>query len=260
MRKLSDRPQFSRTNPLFSVVTAVLNGSRTLEATIESVSHQTFRDFEYIVLDGASTDGTIEIIKRNSGRIHYWQSERDSGLYAAWNKALTLARGEWISFLGADDVYYPDALSHYGQAIAKLPEGEVQYLSSRVQLVKDGRVVRTIGKAWSWPAFARYMTVAHVGSMHHRSLFQRYGRFDDTYRLCGDYELLLRARGELRAAFLERVTAKMAHGGISSANISLALTEQERAKHMAGGRAAWRCALERKTAHVKHRYRSLLWY
>jgi hypothetical protein len=104
------------------------------------------------------------------------------------------------------------------------------------------------------------MTVAHVGSMHHRSLFEEYGRFDESYRLSADYELLLRPRSNLRAAFLDRVTAAMALGGVSNANTRLALAEQERAKRTAGGRSGWVCGLERRAAHVKDVCRSLLWY
>jgi glycosyltransferase involved in cell wall biosynthesis len=254
------RRDLAGANPLFSIVTVVFNGAKTLQATIESVSGQTFRNFEYIVLDGASSDGTVALLGKNSSRINYWKSEPDSGIYCAWNKALSIIRGEWVAFLGADDVYYPDALGQYAKLINALPAGSLHYVSSRVELVKRDEVVRTIGFGWSWPAFSRYMTVAHVGSMHHRSLFRDYGHFDESYRLCADYELLLRPRERLRAAFLDQITAKMALGGISNAHASLALTEQERAKRATGGRAAWLCALERKTAHVKDKCRSLLWY
>jgi glycosyltransferase involved in cell wall biosynthesis len=249
----------SGARPLFSIVTVVLNGARTIEAAIDSVSGQTFRDFEYIVLDGASTDGTVDIIQARASEIDQWASEPDSGIYAAWNKAIARARGEWIAFLGADDVYYPDALEQYARAIAALPAGGTQYVSSRVQLIKNGKVVRTSGKAWSWPAFSRYMNVAHVGSMHHRSLFADYGCFDESYRLCADYELLLRPRERLPAAFLDKVTARMMLGGVSNANVHLALAEQERAK-LTTGRAAWVCRLERRAAHVKDFCRSILWY
>ena len=248
-----------RQSPLFSVVTVVFNGAKTLAATIDSVHRQTFRDFEYIVLDGASTDGTVAILERHTEQIDHWRSEPDAGVYDAWNKALGLVRGEWVSFLGADDVYCDDALERYAAVIAGL-KTDAQYISSRVQLVKNSAVVRTIGSPWTWPAFSRYMTVAHVGSMHHRSLFEEHGRFDSSYRLCGDYELLLRPRDHLRAAFLDAVTARMALGGLSNANVRKALAEQERAKRTAGGRPGWICAFERRKAHVTDFVRSLTWY
>ncbi len=246
--------------PFFTVVTAVYNGGRALEATIKSIARQSFRDFEYIVLDGASTDSTLSILENNSHHIDYWRSESDSGIYNAWNKALGIARGDWISFLGADDQYHDDALAQYARAIAAFPEGSVQYLSSRVSLVNDRRIVRTIGTAWKWPAFSRFMTVAHVGSMHHRSLFADVGNFDESYRLSADYELLLRPRNLLRAAFLDRVTANMALGGASNSDVHLALAEQERAKRTTGSRSAWLCALDRRKALFKNATRRLVWY
>jgi glycosyltransferase involved in cell wall biosynthesis len=254
---MAGNPGWRGAEPKLSIVTAVFNADHTLQATIDSLSQQSFRDFEYIVLDGGSTDGTPQILQRNSVRLDYWASERDTGIYNAWNKGLSVARGEWIAFLGADDVYLPDALAQYARAIAALPGG-TQYISSRVQLVKGGKVTRTIGARWSWPAFAHHMTVAHVGSLHHRSLFERYGRFDESYRSGADYELLLRPRKTLRAAFINRVTARMALGGASNANVELALREEERAKRTTGGRAAWLCAMERVTARFKYRCRSVI--
>jgi glycosyltransferase involved in cell wall biosynthesis len=257
---LNSRPGPAGRDPLFSIVTVVFNGARTLEATIESVSRQTFRDFEYIVLDGGSTDATVAILERRAPDIQYWKSEPDSGIYAAWNKALDVARGEWVAFLGADDVYYRDALAEYARAIRLAAVPGLQYVSSRVHLVKNGKPVRTVGSQWAWPAFSHHMTVAHVGSVHHRSLFKEYGRYDESYRISADYELLLRPRNRLRTAFLNRVTACMQLGGVSNANVQLALAEQERAKRTTGGRPAWRCRLERQTAYVRDRCRSLLWY
>jgi glycosyltransferase involved in cell wall biosynthesis len=246
--------------PLFSIITAVFNGAGTIADSIRSVAAQSCRDFEYIVLDGASTDGTPAVLEEYAGCIDYWKSEPDSGIYNAWNKGLAAARGEWIAFLGAGDLYAADALQQYAHAIASLPDRNCHYISSRVRLTMGARVLRTIGAAWTWPAFSRHMTVAHVGSMHHRSLFEQYGRFNESYRICGDYELLLRPRDGLRAAFFPGETATMAFGGVSNSNIRLALDEQQRAKCSSGGRSAWRCALERRTAYIRDRARSLIWY
>lgn len=241
--------------PFITVITVVRNGANTIRNTIRSVAQQTFRDFEYLVVDGASTDDTVRVLESETDSIDCWISEPDSGIYSAWNKAVRMARGQWIAFLGADDSYYPTALSDYADAMMSL--SNVHYVSSRIDLAKGGEVVRTIGSPWGWPAFSRYMTVAHVGSMHHRSLFEQYGMFDEAYRICGDYELLLRPRDQLRTAFIDRITAQMTLGGISNKNVALALAEQERAKRQTGKRAGWICALERREAHVKVFCRSL---
>jgi glycosyltransferase involved in cell wall biosynthesis len=244
--------------PVFSIVTAVANGAATIEKTIKSVLGQTYRDFEYLVFDANSNDGTRDILARYSDQIDYWCSEPDSGIYDAWNKALRQARGTWITFLGCDDQFYADALLKYSQVLMRQSHEPLHYVSSRVDFMLNGKFLQTIGKAWNWPDFSKYMTVAHVGSLHHRSLFAEYGEFDSRYRICGDYELLLRPRAELRAAFLPDSTAMANYGGVSNLKAGPALREACRAKRTSGGRAAWRCEAEYWLARVKALVRSVV--
>jgi len=90
--------------PLITVVTVVLNAEKHLENAIKSVINQTYDNIEYIIIDGKSTDGTVEIIKKYENQVDYWVSEKDSGIYDAMNKSVTLATGDWVLFLGADDI------------------------------------------------------------------------------------------------------------------------------------------------------------
>jgi glycosyltransferase involved in cell wall biosynthesis len=237
--------------PMFSVVTCVANGAATIENTIKSVLGQTHRDFEYLVFDAKSSDGTAEILARYDDRIDYWCSEPDSGIYDAWNKAVRRARGTWIGFVGCDDQYYADALQKYAQLISRNDNERLQYVSSRVDFMLDGTLLQTIGRAWNWPEFSRYMTVAHVGSLHHRSLFAEYGEFDSRYRICGDYEMLLRPKNRLRTAYLPESTAMANYGGVSNLLAGPALREARRAKSTSGGRPVWRCEVEYLSARVK---------
>lgn len=204
--------------PLVTVVTSVLNGEETLERAINSVMAQSYSNVEYIVVDGGSGNGTIDILNRYSNVIDFWISEPDRGIYDAWNKALKLANGQWIVFLGADDELLPDSIEALVQVAQGAPE-PLDFISGMVELRRGGVSLRTIGMPWTWRVFRRYMCVAHVGAMHSAKYFQRYGEFDDTFRIAGDYELLLRAGPDLKAGFAaNKVVAHMEVGGLSNQN------------------------------------------
>ena len=158
--------------PLISVVTVVFNGAKTLRETIASIIPQLCDDVEYLIIDGGSNDGTVDIIREYEHHLAYWISEPDHGIYDAWNKGIDASQGEFISFVGADDILEPRAFMAYIEKIKSFPE--IEYWSSRVAFGR--RQGRVIGRPWSWIKFRRYMTVAHVGSLHRRDLYARYGR------------------------------------------------------------------------------------
>ena len=245
--------------PLITVITVVFNGEKTLEQTILSVLSQNYAHVEYIIVDGGSRDGTVDILRKYEHALDYWVSEPDNGIFDAWNKSVALASGDWIAFLGADDVYLDGALAAYGAAIMRHDALPLDYLSSRVNLTRGDKVVRTIGQRWHWKAFGKYMNVAHVGSLHHRRLFDQYGGFDPAYRICGDYELLLRPRGALRADYFNTVTVNMSLGGVSDANWR-ALQEMTLAKINTGGRNRVLSWAEFSIAIVKWHIRRWIWY
>ena len=94
----------------FSIITVVLNAKDDLEETIKSLRNQSFKDFEYIIIDGGSTDGTIEVIKKNLDIINKWKSEKDLGIYDAMNKGINLCEGSYIGMLNSGDKYMPNGL------------------------------------------------------------------------------------------------------------------------------------------------------
>ena len=91
-----------------SIIMALYNGAATLRRCLDSVKSQTYRNIELIVIDGGSSDGSLEILRQYQDSIHYWESEPDRGIYHAWNKGLDHVTGDWVNFLGADD-YFPEA-------------------------------------------------------------------------------------------------------------------------------------------------------
>jgi glycosyltransferase involved in cell wall biosynthesis len=246
-------PQGSAGLPLVSVVTAVFNGRSYIQDCLESVLNQNYPNIEHIVMDGGSTDGTLEVLRQYDDRIALWKSEPDKGVYDAWNKALTEARGEWICFLGADDEFLPGAVSAYMALAASHPEAE--YLNSRERWLHADGYERTRGKPWTWPGILRQMCMAHVGSMHRRTLFDRLGTYDLSFGTAADYELLLRARGTLRTAYMPITTVMMRGGGMTEGRSALA--NATRAKIFTGGRNPTLAAIELGIANAKFFLRPL---
>lgn len=237
----------------FSIVIATFNSAATLAAALDSVLSQGRDDVELLVIDGGSTDGTMDVVRTYHSDIAHAVSEPDAGIYDAWNKGLRAASGDYIGFIGADDIYLPRALAAYDACIADNPGCE--YVSSRVRYgcPPDDRI---IGKAWSWDTFRRWMTVAHVGSMHSRSLYERVGYYDDSFGITGDYELLLRAGPTLHACFTPAITAQMGTGGVSAGHDGKVFREAALAKALHSDLGARRIMLDNAVARAKAFVRS----
>ncbi len=227
--------------PTISIVTAVYNGASSFNNTVESVARQLGSEIEYVVIDGGSTDGTVDIIRKHSDVITYWVSEPDKGIYDAWNKGIRHARGDYISFVGADDVIHEDYARTYLDAVRRRPD--VDYWSSKVMF--DSTPPKIVGKPWKWSEFRRYMSVAHVGSLHSRRLYENFGLYDTAFRIVGDYEFLLRPAEHLCAGYVDTVTVTMGAGGISNKHAFAALAETRKAKLL-------RRACGKATAHFDH--------
>ncbi len=222
-------------NPLLSVITATYNSEKTLKDTIKSVLNQNYTNFEFIIVDGKSTDNTLSIIKEFESQFKEkkipfkWISEKDSGIYNAWNKGLKLAIGNWISFLGSDDIYLENALKKYATIATSNPS--LDFLHSKVKLVDNtGKIKFIISDKWKWKKFKRQMKIAHVGSFHNKNYFKKYGKFKEEYKIAGDYEMLLRAKSNLKTFFFDEFTAEMKDGGISNQNVIAAFKEVKKAK------------------------------
>jgi len=232
---------------LISVVVVVKDTVKTIQQCIDSVSNQTFHDKELIIIDGGSTDGTVDIIKENDFKIRYWESKRDRGIYHAWNKALSHIHGDWVYFLGADDYFWDEKVleriaTHLETSSVNIVYGQVKVIS------QNGKILGTYGEPWNKinKTFMQLMVLPHQGVFHHIDLFKKYGNFDEQFKICGDYDLLLRYLKTHSALFIDNmIVAGKRHGGISSnATYKLrALTEISLAskKNGAGGlRLKWR--------------------
>ena len=205
--------------PLISVVVATRDAAARLPRCLDSLRRQAFRDFEVIVMDGGSSDGTVELLKAAGDVVGAWRSEPDRGIYGAWNKGLALARGEWICFLGADDWLWDErALERLAAPLRAAPAACRVVYSRLRQLAPDGRVAEELGEPWAQAKarFRSYACLPQPGLMHRRALFEAHGRFDESFQLAGDYELLLRELKSGDALYVPEVTVGMALGGKTS--------------------------------------------
>lgn len=223
--------------PLISVIVAVYNGAKTLQRCIDSVSGQTYLNKELIIIDGGSTDGTIEIIKSNQDQISYWKSEPDNGIYHAWNKALGHTTGDWICFLGSDDYLwrnsvFEEVMPHMIKAESK---GIRMVYGQVARVTEDNEISCVDGYSWEYTCRGIIIdgicSFAHQGMFHHRSLFEIYGKFDETFRIAGDYELLIRVFKDGGDAYFINglIVSGMQTGGITSNCIKL-IKETARAR------------------------------
>jgi hypothetical protein len=233
-------PGVSQQLPTISVVIAVRNGAGTIQRALHSVHEQTYPAIELIVIDGASTDGTQAILGRDSAHLAYWESEPDRGVYHAWNKALRHVAGDWICFLGADDRFADaDVLSRLVPHLSRAaPAARVVYAQVRLES-PNASGVAVVGEPWDVVrrAFRRGMAIPHQATFHHAHLFAQRGNFDETFRIAGDYELLLRELVHRDPVFVPGVIAvEMGTSGLSSlpGNRVLRITEFERARRMHG--------------------------
>ena len=223
--------------PLISVIVAVYNGSKTLQRCIDSVSDQTYPDKELIIIDGGSTDGTVDLLVANNDKITYWQSEPDNGIYNAWNKALNHAKGDWIYFLGSDDYLWKRSVfEEIPSHLFKAESENIRLVYGQVaRVTKNDEICCIEGDSWDYTRRGivedGICTFTHQGMFHHRSLFETYGKFDESFRIAGDYELLIRAFKEGGAALFINglVVAGMQTGGVT-ANCTKLVKETARAR------------------------------
>ncbi len=214
---------------LISIIIATLNAESCIDRLIESIINQKYDDIEIIIIDGNSKDNTLEFLKKYTQNIDFLLSETDKGIYDAWNKGIKVSKGDWIMFLGADDVLMYNTLDIYKRHIDQISIGKEPDLisSKRMMVNRSGKVIREVGGKWIWPQCLKSMMISHPGALHNKTLFTRYGDYDVTYKIAGDYEFLLRANSTLSTDFINSVTVLVSEGGISDS--ILAIKEHYRA-------------------------------
>lgn len=213
---------------LFSVITVCFNSAHTIASTLSSVAEQDFADYEHIIVDGASTDDTVDVVRLHSSPKLRWLSEPDNGLYDAMNKGLRLAKGEYVLYLNSDDfLARRDALS---LVAARLREVRRDCLFAETSFIKaDG--VTPANRHYSTRNFRPWwvrlgIMPPHPSMFVRRELLLQLGGFDTSYRIGADFDLIARAllREGATWATLPIVTTKFRVGSISTAGLSPKIT------------------------------------
>ena len=220
--------------PFVSVITVTLDSRGFLPACMQSVFEQTCPDFEYVVIDGGSRDGSREIIEAQAARLAYWHSRPDRGLGHAFNLGVEHSRGEWFLFLHADDYFAdPGALGRLAAAARDAGDADIVYGQIDV-MTREQRPVKLRGPV-GWPFrpndFLLRQTIPHPAALTRRAFYDRVGPFREDFRIALDYEFFARELHRLRTRFVPERIVCMREGGRSSDSLR-SLREVFRAQRM----------------------------
>lgn len=225
-----------------SIIIATFNAGKTLRQCLDRVVPQLSEKVDLIIIDGGSKDDTKEIVEAYKDKISYFISERDNGVYDAWNKGIKVSKGQWIMFVGADDILEYDAVQKYLFFLNQNKVKDIDFISGKIKSVTPkGKFIQYTGKLWSYKRCRLNMDVTHVASLTNKRYIERVGYFDTNYKICGDYELLLRGGKDMVASFCNELVATMPIGGISFS--TKGLKEQLRIKHKVGKMALPFCCV-----------------
>lgn len=198
-------------NPKVSIIIVTYNAKSVIKNAIESVGKQTYANTELIIIDGNSSDGTIEVLK-NSNEIAFWLSEPDVGIYDAMNKGIKFATGEWIVFLGADDVFYDS------KSISSVFEDEIDYqnfdfIYGNVWLKKSKRIMGGSRDICSLIE----NNIPHQAIFFNRRVFDIVGKFNQRYSILGDYDLNIRIFSNpiIKSKYVDKILGIFDQSGVS---------------------------------------------
>ncbi len=210
-----------------SIITVAYNSAESIGETIRSVLAQTYRDIEYLVIDGRSTDNTLDIIKEFEplfgGRLRY-VSERDNGIYDAMNKGIRLCTGDVVGILNSDDYFTDDnVVSRIADAFAS--DGTIDAVYGDVHFIhadEPDKIVRYYSSAMFHPFWLRFgFMPAHPSFYVRREVYESYGGYSLDYKIAADYDMMVRLfhKGRIKAKYLKHDFVTMRTGGISTKNV-----------------------------------------
>jgi glycosyltransferase involved in cell wall biosynthesis len=203
---------------LVSIITVTYNARNNLLQTMQSVFSQTYLSIEYLIIDGGSTDGTIDVIQENESKIALWVSEKDGGIYDAMNKGIRLAKGELIGMINAGDYYEPDAVEKMVDAY--IHNKECGIFHGNINLLnEDGTFFKLKKPNPDLSQFYKGMSVYHPAMFALRSVYEQNGLYDIAFGIAADFDFILRnyLLGT-KFCYVDQVIADFKQGGVSVRN------------------------------------------
>ena len=212
-----------------SIITITYNSAKTIQRALESVQSQTYQDIEHVIVDGASKDGTRELIEAYAKKHTNvrWISEPDKGIYNALNKGIHLATGDVIGFVHSDDILYaPDSISHIAEAFA---QQDIQVVYGDLQYVREGKVTRRWRSNDFNPASLKYGWMPpHPTVYVRREVYEQVGKYDEWFRISADYDMMIRIfQAGYRTHYIPSVLVCMETGGASNKNTKARLSKTQ---------------------------------
>ena len=213
-----------------TIITICFNSSETLEKTIFSVDGQSYKNIEYIIIDGNSSDNTLAIIKKHEDKISKWISEPDKGLYDAMNKGIAMATGDLIGILNSDDTFYSTTVIEEIAAF-HIANNIDASIGNIMQHKEDGKIIRLYSsKYWSPEKLKIGFMPPHPSIFLKRELFTKFENYDLGFKIGADYELITRffLKNKVSWKYSGITTTSMLMGGLSSSgSISYRLITKE---------------------------------
>lgn len=207
--------------PLVSIITLSLNSEKYLEQTIKSVIRQTYKNIEYIIIDGGSKDGSVDIIKKYEKNISYWVSEPDKGIVDAFNKGIHATTGDIIGILNSGDWYEPNAIELVVSAFKANPDSGVVHGDLLVWEADGSEAVMKSKPLKNKSLFSMKTPYKHPTMFVRKKAYDMVGLFNTAYKIAMDYDLMLRLIfAGVNSYYVEEVLTNMRLGGISYLDMS----------------------------------------
>jgi len=220
--------------PKISILMATWNCAPLLDIFFGSLEEQSQGDWELLILDNCSSDGLPQLVRqyqeKHPDHLIRFSSQPDIGIYDAWNRGVGLARGVYLCFVGADDTFVN---SESLQQLLRLTNSSAELITCQNSYYSsDGHFLRDWGSPWRWRRMRESMNIAHPGMLVRRDLFERFGLFDPSFKICGDYEWFLRLTPAVQSLHISIPILRVVQAGVSHTKIGEVYAETFRAQRM----------------------------